>query len=181
MKDIASHILDITENSVRAGSSLIKITITVSQSGDLYKFEIEDNGCGMKPEQVEQLQNPFFTSRTNRRVGLGVPLLMQNCQMSGGDVFIESNFGSGTKLIATFQLSHIDRPPEGEIADVMVNIITGYSEVDFEIKYSAQNGDFELNTTELKEIFDGIPINDVEVISAIKELVSNNLGELINK
>jgi hypothetical protein len=176
MKDIASHILDITENSVRAGASLVEISVDVD--ANTYRFSIKDNGCGMTPEQVEQLQNPFYTSRKTRKVGLGIPFLMQNCKMSGGGVSVKSTLGTGTELEAEFGLNHIDRPPEGEMADVFVNIATGYSETDFVFNYTTLKGNFNLDTREVKTMFEGLPINDLDVVLGLKDIVISSLSEL---
>lgn len=178
MKDIASHILDITENSVRAGANLIEIDVAINREGDLYVFSIKDNGKGMKPEQVKKLQNPFYTTRTTRKVGLGIPFLFQNCEMSGGNVKIDSTFGLGTTLWASFGYSHIDCPPEGEIADVFVNIATGYPNVDFVFSYTTLKGVFNLDTRDIKEMFEGLPINDLDVVCGLKEIVKNNIRDL---
>ena len=178
MKDIASHILDITENSVRAGASLIEINVEINKEKGLYAFSIKDNGKGMKPEQVEELQDPFYTTRTTRKVGLGIPLLYQNCEMSGGKVNIDSTFGLGTTLKASFCLSHIDCLPEGEIADVFVNIATGYPKADFVFSYTTPKGAFNLDTRDIKEMFEGLPINNLDVVCGLKEIVKNNIRDL---
>lgn len=178
MKDIASHILDITENSVRAGATLIEIRVETDRFNNQFRFSIKDNGCGMSSEMVSSLKNPFFTTRTSRRVGMGIPLLMQNCEMSGGDVEISSEQGKGTELIANFGLSHIDRPPEGDIGDVFVNIATGYSQCDFIFEYKTVKGEFLLDTRQVKEIFDGLSINDLDVVEGLKEIVQNQIKEL---
>jgi hypothetical protein len=178
MKDIASHILDITENSVRARAALIEIEVVKDETSDSLILKIKDNGCGMDQAMVKNLTNPFYTTRKTRKVGLGIPLLVQNCEMSGGNVTITSEPGEGTELIATFGLSHIDRPPEGEIDDVFVNIATGYPNADFILKYSTVKGDFEMDTREIKQMFEGLPINDLDVVTGLKEIVKNNIREL---
>lgn len=178
MKDIASHILDITENSIRAEATLVTISVVKNTVSDQLILKITDNGCGMSQEMVQNLKNPFYTTRMTRRVGLGIPLLVQNCEMSGGQVSINSEPGKGTDVKAVFGLTHIDCPPEGEIDDVFVNIATGYPQADFVMKYASDSGDFELDTRELKQLFDGLPINDLDVVTGLKEIVKNNIKEL---
>ncbi|MFC0878304.1 ATP-binding protein [Saccharicrinis sp. FJH2] len=178
MKDIASHILDITENSVRANATLVYISLEKDITRDTLVLEIKDDGIGMDADMVKNLTNPFYTTRKTRKVGLGIPLLVQNSEMSGGKVDIKSVPGKGTELKATFGLSHIDRPPEGEIDDVFVNIATGYPEVDFIMTYTSEKGDFILDTREVKQLFEGLPINDLDVVTGLKEIVKNNIKEL---
>jgi len=116
MRDISLHILDIAENSIRAGASLIGISVIMSDSADTLTVEITDNGCGMSREMTERAVSPFTTSRTTRKVGLGIPLFAAGCESTGGSLTIESAPGEGTKLTAVYRNSHIDRPPLGDIA-----------------------------------------------------------------
>ena len=111
MQEISLNILDIAQNSVRAGASLIEIEITEDTDNDLFSFSIKDNGCGMSEEMVKSVMDPFVTTRTTRRVGLGIPLLLQSARSTGGDVTIDSTVGVGTTLTATFSHGHIDRQP----------------------------------------------------------------------
>ena len=113
MPEIAMNILDVAENSVRAGASLIRITVDISRELDRLNIVIEDNGCGMTAEQVAHVTDPFFTTRTTRKVGLGVPFFKMAAESTGGSFSIESVPGQGTVVTAVFGLSHIDRMPLG--------------------------------------------------------------------
>jgi signal transduction histidine kinase len=115
MKTISEHVLDIVQNSVRAGATLIEIIVVENKLSDLYALTIKDNGCGMSRELLEKAANPFFTSRKTRKVGLGLSLLRQNAEAANGSFSINSTIGVGTEVQANFQLSHLDRPPAGDI------------------------------------------------------------------
>lgn len=157
---------------------MIEVSLIKDDESDQLLLKIADNGCGMDQAMVDQLTNPFYTTRKTRKVGLGIPLLVQNCEMSGGSVSIKSEPGKGTDVIATFGLSHIDRPPEGEIDDVFVNIATGYPDADFVLTYQSPRGDFEMDTREIKQLFQGLPINDLDVVSGLKEIAKENIKAL---
>lgn len=117
MKDIAFHISDITENSLGAGATEISIEIDLRTPNKL-EVIITDNGCGMTSEVVSSLSNPFYTTRTTRKVGLGIPFLIQSCEQTGGEVVIESAVGKGTLVRFSILTSHIDAPPKGDIASL---------------------------------------------------------------
>ena len=131
MEDLSLHILDIVENSIGAKASRVKIKVDEDTQKDLLMIEIEDNGRGMDGETVKKVLDPFFTTRTTRRVGLGLPLLDQATRESGGDIEIESKVGRGTRVRASFGYSHIDRKPMGDIGATLTILIAGNPEVDF--------------------------------------------------
>ncbi len=149
MEDISLHILDIVENSINADASKIKIKIMENISKDLLVIEIEDNGRGMKKEIVDQVLDPFYTTRTTRKVGLGLSFLAQAAEESKGDFIIKSKPGEGTKLKASFQHSHIDRKPIGDINSTIVTLITSHPEINFVYEYEDENGNYVLNSNEL--------------------------------
>ena len=115
MKDLASHIMDIVQNSVRANAQNIEITVEEHWSDDLLTITVKDDGDGMDEETLQRVRDPFFTSRTVRKVGLGIPLFQQNAERTGGSLSITSQQGKGTIVEARFMHSHIDRPPLGAI------------------------------------------------------------------
>ena len=119
MKDLSSHMMDIVQNSIRAEASWIQIRICEDPEADLFLIEIQDNGCGMDEATLARVRDPFFTSRTVRKVGLGIPLLQQNAERTGGKVSIVSQPGQGTTLTARFGHSHLDRPPLGDVAETL--------------------------------------------------------------
>ena len=111
MTEIALNILDVAENSVRANATLVEITVTIDRAKDLLSVLIKDDGCGMSSEQLQSVEDPFFTTRTTRKVGLGIPFYKQAALAAGGEFYIKSELGVGTETFASFGLSNIDRMP----------------------------------------------------------------------
>ena len=127
MPEIALNVLDIAQNSVRAEASLIQISVDVDEAADTLTITIEDNGCGMTKEQVSHVTDPFFTTRTTRKIGLGVPFFKMAAESTGGSFAIQSEPGTGTKVTAVFGLSHIDRMPLGDMNGTIYTLITFFN------------------------------------------------------
>jgi len=135
MQDLSLHILDVVENSIAASANWIKISIVEDTLRDLLSLEIADNGKGMDRETQQKALNPFFTTRTTRRVGLGLPLLAQAARESNGSFELDSQPGRGTTVRAVFRLSHPDRKPLGDIAETLLTILSGRPELDLKFEY----------------------------------------------
>ncbi len=135
MEDLSLHILDIVENSIAASATRIRILITEDTQRDLLSLEISDNGRGMDAETQKKALDPFYTTRTTRRVGLGLPLLAQAAREGGGHFELDSETGRGTTVKAVFQLSHPDRKPLGDIAETLQTILSGRPELDLRFEY----------------------------------------------
>ena len=178
MTEIALNVLDVAENSVRAGATLIKVTVKADTVADRMYIYIEDNGCGMTPEQIAQVEDPFFTTRKTRKVGLGVPFFKYAAQCTGGDFKITSTVGCGTTVEAIFVLSHIDRMPLGDMCATMHTLITFNTEIDFIYTYAIDERSFTLDTREFKEILEGVPLNSPEVSQYIEEYLAENTAEV---
>ncbi|MCL1822446.1 MAG: ATP-binding protein [Prolixibacteraceae bacterium] len=178
MKTISDHILDITENSVRARATLIEIIVNENKSTELYRVELKDNGIGMTNEEIRKAVQPFFTTRTTRKVGLGLPLLKHNAEQTGGSLKIISQKSNGTVVTADFGLNHIDRPVMGDMAGVFVLSIIGHEGINFVYSHKTDHGQFSISTFELKEVLDGVSFREPEVRKSIKELIENNLIEI---
>src|SRR5574344_546950 len=129
MNDLAMHILDIVQNSISAGAKRIEISVIINLLKDLLSIIIPDNGKGMSPESVKKVTDPYYTSRTTRKVGLGIPLLKQTAMQTGGDVTITSELGVGTTIQADFGYSNIDRPPLGDLANAYVLLMSANPEI----------------------------------------------------
>lgn len=181
MEDISLHILDIAENSVVGGASLIKISIMEDTDKDLLSVVIEDNGKGIPEELIKKVLDPFYTTRTNRRVGFGLSLLAQSAKEAGGDISVRSKVGEGTLISASFVHSHIDRKPVGNISATFLVLIAGNPLVDFIFYYRKNTSIFELDTRQIKSELDGIPINSPTVLSAIREDLRENLNDILKK
>lgn len=178
MKTISDHILDILQNSVRAGATLIEIIVCEDKTSDIYAVEINDNGRGMNPEEVKRASDPFFTTRTTRKVGLGLPLLKQNVQLAGGSLTIKSVLGQGTRVRAEFGLTHIDRPSMGDITGVFVLTAIGHPEVSFSYEHTTETGHFSISTKAIADMLERLPLRTPEVRKAVAELIQNSLEEI---
>lgn len=177
MPEISLNVLDVSENSTRAGASLVEIRVTVSQADDTLSVVIADNGCGMTPEQVSRVTDPFFTTRTTRKVGLGIPFFKYAAESTGGSFRIESEPGKGTTVTAVFGLSHIDRMPLGDMNTTIHNLIVYHPDTDFCYTYTFNGASFTLDTRQMREILGDIPLNAPEVSQYISEFLKENQQE----
>ena len=159
MKDLSLHILDIVQNSIRAKAKLIGIEITELRKDNQLIISITDDGSGMNPEQLQRAIDPFYTSRTTRKVGLGLSLLKQNAEMTGGTFNLESEFGKGTKVTATFGLNHLDRPVMGDLVGTLLLLICSSGETDYVFKHQTPSGEFSLNTRNFKQTLLNVQLN----------------------
>ena len=178
MEDISLHILDIAENSVASGATLITISIVEKTREDSFIVTIEDNGRGMAEEFVRNVLDPFCTTRTTRKVGFGLSFLAQSARETGGDIRIESVPGKGTIVTADFIPSHIDMKPLGNIADTITTLIAGNPQIDFLFTYIRDTRIYSLDTREIRTVLDDVPINSSEVLSAIRGDLMEALNDL---
>ena len=178
MPEISLNILDVAENSVRAGASLIEIGVSVQTEEDTLTVVIKDDGCGMSAEQVEKVQDPFYTTRTTRRVGLGVPFFKQAAESTGGSFSIMSEIAKGTVVTAVFKLSHIDRMPLGDISSTIHTLVVFNEQIRFIYTYRYNDSEFVLDTREIREILgEDISFSSLEVSGFIKEFLESNKAE----
>ena len=177
MKELSLNILDITENSVKAKATLVEISII--ESTELLSISVRDNGTGMTEEILNQVRNPFYTTRTTRRVGMGIPLLQFAAEQTGGKVMISSRHivehpaNHGTEITAHFYKNHIDFTPLGDVISSIVTLIQGHPNVDFVFNHVSDNKTVELDTRQLREVLEGVPLDTFEVLLWIRE----NLAE----
>lgn len=177
MTEISLNILDVAENSTRANASLVQITVEADTGSDRLTVAIADNGCGMSQEQVERVTDPFYTSRTTRKVGLGVPFFKYAAEATGGSFTIQSEQNVGTVVTAIFVLSHIDRMPLGDITSTIHTLVVYHPETDFIYRYCYNGRSFTLDTREFRQILDGVPFDTPEISSYIKEYLTENKQE----
>lgn len=170
------NVMDVAQNSVVAGASLI--TLLVNEQGNHLTIEILDNGRGMTPEQVAQVTDPFFTTRTTRKVGLGVPLFKMQAEMTGGSFSITSVLGEGTHVTANFVTDHVDMIPIGDMESTVQLLITCNPERDFVYTRTRDAHTFTLDTRELREVLGEVPLNTPEVAGWIKDFLQENLESL---
>lgn len=178
MEDISLHILDVAENGINAGASLIKIDVHEDLKDDLLRVVIEDNGRGMTREFLETVLDPFVTTRTTRKVGLGLSLFQQSAQEAGGDLSIDSVPGRGTMVTVSMSYSHIDRKPMGDMAATILTLIEGNPGVDFIYTHRKDEKEYVLDTRELRLELEEIPLNSPVVVSLIRENLVSGLQEV---
>ncbi len=172
------HIMDIVQNSIVAKATMIYIEIQENTKKDTFDIVIKDNGKGMSSEMVKSVTDPYCTSRTTRKVGMGIPLLKQHAELTGGSFMISSEEGKGTELKATFVHSSIDRQPLGDIAGTIVLTVSANPTIDFEYKHIYNDNSYTFNTVEIKQVLDGVPISNLEIIKYLKEMIQENLKEI---
>ena len=178
VQDLSLHILDIVENSLAAGAGRVEIRIEEDLRKDRLTIEIMDDGCGMDETMAKQALDPFFTTKTTRRVGMGLPLLGEACRICDGELGLQSCPGEGTTVRATFQHSHIDRKPLGQMGDTLITLIVGHPEVDLLYEHRKDGKVFSLDTREIKSDLGDVPLNAPQVVSALRALILSGLEEM---
>ena len=178
MQELSLNVLDIAQNSVRAGARLIEIMVDEQPESDTMTITVADDGCGMTPEQAAHVTDPFFTTRTTRRVGLGVPFLKMAAEMTGGGLTIETAPGRGTTVRAVFGLTHIDRMPLGDLGSTMILLISGSPDIDFRLDFQVDERSFSLDTREVKQTLEGVPVDLPEVQAFLREMLTENIREV---
>lgn len=177
MKELSLNILDIAENSVKAEAKLTEISI--EETDESLILTITDNGCGMTEETLKTVTDPFYTTRTTRKVGMGLPLLKMEAELTGGNIQVSSKHISdypdehGTCVCAEFNKNHIDFTPLGDIVSTITTLIQGHPEKDFLFTHTTENYEVSLDTRELRMVLEDVPLNSYEVIKWIEE----NLNE----
>ena len=173
------HVLDIAQNSVKANAKLVVIVFAISEDGWL-TMSFQDDGCGMSPEFLAKVQDPFTTTRTTRKVGLGIPLLKENAELTGGTIAIESTVGVGTTLTARFDRKHIDCPPMGEICDTLLTLVVMNPETpDFVFEARSPVAEASFDTRVVREAMGGLPLNAPELIEWMKESITEEFKPIL--
>lgn len=180
MKEIALHMLDIAQNSIRAGAAEIRLTLSESLRTDTLTLTVEDNGKGMERETVVQATDPFFTSRTTRKVGLGLPLLKMNADLAGGGMTIDSKPGCGTTVSATFIYSHPDRPPLGDISGTVALLIISNPTINIIYTHHCDEEQWSISTMEIKEELGDDALTDLTLVRLLRQLMRENITNMRN-
>ena len=182
MQDISLHLLDIIENSVRANALNVWLSIKISQPENLLEITVKDDGNGMNPETMKAAQDPFYTTKVERKkkVGLGIPLLKENAERCDGSMKIDSVIGKGTKITTAFKYDHIDRMPLGNIADTILTSILGHEQVDIHLDLMHQNKnneklEFKFSTALVKKELGDIPLSYPDVITFLNEMLNEGI------
>lgn len=175
MKELALHLLDIAENSVAAHAKNITITIVFNTITDRLQMSVEDDGIGMDAERVKRIIDPFVTSRTTRKVGLGIPLFKAAAEACNGTFDIHSTPGQGTTVTASFQNSHIDRMPLGNLKSTLISLLIGYPDVHWVLKYGFNGNVFEFDDAPIKKELEGVSLTDPAVLGFLNEYISSGI------
>ena len=178
MRELADNILDIAQNSISARASLVEIDITVDHSRNDVSLRFADDGCGMSAEMAQAVCDPFTTTRKTRKVGLGLPLLKMTAQATGGDFAIESEIGKGTTVTVSFGLSHIDRPPMGDVPGSLFTLVLMNPQTDFLFIYDYDGKNFTFDTRMVKEAVAPIPLDTPEISAWVKDCLYQEITEL---
>lgn len=175
MKEIALHILDVAENCIAAEANHVLISVKQESQPGMLWVEIEDNGRGMSAEQVNVITDPFHTTRTTRRVGLGIPLFKQHAELTGGALEVRSEQGKGTRIKACFVMDHPDRQPLGDLEGCWVLLAGSNSAIEWELKCETEKGDFSISTSEIRSGLEVEEIRGSELTRLLKRMIRNNM------
>lgn len=176
MKELALHLLDIAENSVSANAGTITIQVEENTTADRLRMSVIDNGKGMDAEMVARVIDPFVTSRTTRKVGLGIPLFKAAAEMCCGGLTIQSEVGKGTQVVIEFQLSNIDRMPMGNLASTILTLFVGSPEVHWIFEYTADDHTFEFDSAPIMETLAGVPLTDPAILGYLREMLEEGIA-----
>ncbi len=181
MRELSLHILDIAQNSIVAEADEIRIAIIEDYKADRLAICIKDDGKGMNQETVNKVIDPFYTTRTTRKVGLGIPMFKQAAEQCEGTFSIHSSLGVGTDIVAEFKHSHIDRMPLGNMSDTLVTIINSSAKIDLMYTHQIDDEKFTLSTREIKKTLGELPITNLDVLIWLRDYIKENLGEMYSK
>ena len=174
MRELSLNVLDVAQNSVAANAKNIEIEALLDTAANTLLLGIYDDGCGMTEEQLQAVRDPFFTTRTTRKVGLGVPLFKMAAEMTGGTLEIESAVGVGTKVKAFFHTDHVDFVPLGDMANTIVTLAAVNEPIRFLYRYRVDDRDFVFDTKQIKEILGDVPMNDPSIMNWMTAYIKEN-------
>lgn len=181
MRELSLNIMDIVQNSLTAQASVILITVEEQTHPPHLQIQIADNGCGMTEAQLLQMQSPFYTTRTTRSVGLGIPLFKMACEMTGGSFSIRSQPGQGTQVCATFCPDHIDMTPLGNLNETILMLITCNPTLDFIYTRTRDAANFALDTRELRDVLGDVALHHPDVTQWIRQFLQEADASLLEK
>ncbi len=180
MRDLSLHLLDILTNSISAGATIMNIEIVIDKANDRLRMKISDNGSGMSEDFLKKVTDPFSTTRTTRKVGLGLPLLKEMCELTGGSLFLQSTLGVGTVVDAIMVLSSIDRLPMGNTGESLAALISTYVDSDFVIHFLSIGEDESIvDTREIRSKLDGVPLSDPEVYLFLSQYIEEQQVKIL--
>ncbi|MBP2664411.1 MAG: putative system histidine kinase [Firmicutes bacterium] len=178
MREISLHILDLVQNSIEAGATAVKLEIIETIVKDSMVIRVYDNGRGMNKKMRQLVIDPFITTRTTRRIGLGLPLMDMSTKRCGGYLKIDSTPGQGTVIEAMYQHSHFDRPPMGNLVETIKSILVGNPVLEFSYKHTVDDKSISISSREIADILDGISLTQPDVLIWLHGYLSDNIANL---
>jgi hypothetical protein len=178
MRELSLHILDIVQNSIVAEAKNIYIEIYEDLHLNIFRITISDDGKGMDEETLNNVNDSFVSSRTTRKVGMGIAIFRAAAEISGGSLIVTSSLGKGTNITATFEHDNIDRMPLGDIAETIIVLLMRAKDIEYTYHHIYNDKDFIFSTNEIKEIIEDLPIDNYEILQYIKNYINDNLQEL---
>lgn len=179
MRDLSLHVLDIVQNSIKAKANTVEVDFALESSGWL-TLTVKDDGVGMDPEFLSRVQDPFTTTRTTRKVGLGIPMLKANAERAGGTLSIQSEVGVGTTLTATFDLGNIDCIPMGNMCETLLTLVMmNPDKPDFVFRAFSSQAEASFDTREVRQALGGLPLNSPEIVQWMKESLEEELKPIL--
>ncbi|MDI7246291.1 MAG: ATP-binding protein [Bacillota bacterium] len=176
MREISLHILDIVQNSIAAGARTVDVSISEDEHTDTLTIEVADDGAGIPPDILQSVLDPFYTTRTTRKIGLGLPLFREAARAAGGDLDIESSPGRGTRVQATFKTSHIDRAPLGDMAETVALLVVCNPDVRFRYRHTRGTLGFSFDSAEFRRMLGDIPPTSPALAVVLKEVIREGLA-----
>ena len=179
LSELSLNILDIAQNSIAAEATLVDIDVEEDDEADKILIRVKDNGKGMSKEFLETVEDPFITTRTTRKIGLGISFLKEAAKMTGGSMELESELGVGTTITAVFVKSHIDRQPLGNLSETIITLASLNTDVDFNVRYKVNDNEFVFSTQEVKAMLgDDAPLSSPPIVVFLTEYVSEHIINL---
>ncbi len=178
VEDLCFHIVDMVQNAVAADARRVTVRIRESRAADKLELEVRDDGRGMDADTIAKAQDPFFTSKSFKKVGLGIPLLKATAQVCRGDFAIDSRVGEGTVIRAQLQRQHLDCPPLGDLAECMLQLLVSMDGLDLRFVYQTDEGEFEISSSQIREQVGGLHFSHPEVYRFLKDFLRENISRL---
>jgi len=179
VEDICFHLTDLVQNSVAAGATTIRLDIAESEKQDTLALEIADNGRGMDPLTLEKVQDPFFTTKSFKKVGLGIPLFKATAQACRGDFAIHSQVGRGTSVRATMEKNHLDCPPMGNLQETLLTLLVTLEAVDLQFSYRSDRGEFSISSGAIRLQIGELHFSHPDVVAFLRDYIHSGLGPIM--
>jgi hypothetical protein len=179
VEDICFHLIDLVQNSVAAGAGQVRLDIVESGERDSLSVQVADNGRGMDEQTLEKVQDPFFTTKSFKKVGLGIPLLKATAQACRGDFSIRSAVGRGTEVRASMQRSHVDCPPLGKLEETLLSLLVSLDTTDLHFSYRCERGGFAISTSAVREQVGDLHFSHPDVYGFLRRYIHEGLGPIL--